>query len=84
MSTMETSHHQTRMKLLALAECYHRADEETRNKLRQKADFFPISRGGDDARTPRCLVMRVNGQLFLVEDTPGGEDGVLAMLLPLM
>ena len=81
---METSHQQTRIKLLALADCYHRADEETRDLLRQKADFFPISRGIADTRSPRSLVMRVNGQAFLVEDTPGGEEGVLAILLPLM
>lgn len=83
-STMETTHHQTRMKLLALAECYHRADEETREKLRQKADFFPVSRHEQDARGQRSIVIRVSGQLFLVEDTPGGEEGVFALLLPII
>ncbi|RYD22356.1 MAG: hypothetical protein EOP88_08440 [Verrucomicrobiaceae bacterium] len=81
---METTHYQTRMKLLALAECYHLADEETRGKLRQKADFFPISRGEGDGRSSRSLVIRVSGQLFLIEDTPGGEHGVFALLVPLM
>lgn len=81
---METTHYQTRMKLLALAECYHLADEETRAKLAEKADFFPIARDPGDPRTDRSLVIRVSGQLFLIEDTPGGEQGVFALLVPLM
>ena len=32
----------------------------------------------------RSLVVRVNGQMFLVEDTPGGEKGVFSLLMPYM
>lgn len=80
----EITHYETRLKLLALAETWHLADEETRAKLREKADFFPICRNQGGEHLRRSLVIRVSGQLFLIEDTCGGEQGVFAMLLPLM
>lgn len=80
----EITHYETRMKLLALAETYHLADEGTRVKLREKADFFPISRNQGEEHPLRSLVVRISGQLFLIEDTRGGEKGVFALLLPVM
>lgn len=80
----EITHYETRLKLLALAETWHLADEETRAKLREKADFFAISRSEGEEHPLRSLVIRVSGQLFLIEDTCGGEKGVFALLLPLM
>ena len=80
----EITHYETRMKLLALAETYHLADEDTRAKLHQKADFFPISRNQGEEHPLRSLVIRVSVQLFLIEDTRGGEKGVFALLLPVM
>lgn len=80
----EMTHYETRLKLLALAETWYMADEETRAKLRTKADFFPISRTEGSEHPQRSLVIRVSGQFFLIEDTCGGEKGVFALLLPLM
>ncbi|RYD50048.1 MAG: hypothetical protein EOP85_00360 [Verrucomicrobiaceae bacterium] len=80
----EITHYETRLKLLALAETWHVADEETRARLRTRADFFPISRGDEIDYPLRSLVIRVGGQIFLIEDTCGGEKGVFALLLPVI
>ncbi len=81
---MKTAYYETKAKILALATGYLEGDEETRVHLRQKADFFPIERGGKNSSRRRAMMIRVAGEVFLVEDTVGGEMGVFALLLPFM
>ena len=81
---MQTANYETKAKIMALATAYLESDEATRALLRQKADFFPIQRGADDFSGRRAMMIRVNGEVFLVEDTVGGETGVFALLLPFM
>ena len=53
--------------ILELATAFMQGDEDTRNCLRAEADFFPISKtqmGPDDFQS---LMIRRNGELFLVE-----------------
>ena len=69
--------------LLALATEFLDGDEEARARLRRKADFFPISKGKPD-EGDRSVMIRLRGNMFLVEDTPGGEKQIFALLLPLM
>ncbi len=81
---METRYYQMKAKILELATAFMDGDEDTRDCLRAEADFFPISKSDirpDDLQT---LVIRRNGELFLVEDTMGGEKGVFALLQPMM
>ncbi len=81
---MKTAYYETKAKIVALATGYYEGDEATRAALRTKADFFPLSKGEDDFSDLRSMVVRVNGELFLVEDTRGGETGVFSLLLPFM
>lgn len=81
---MTAIYYETKAKIMALAAGYHEGDEEVRSKLRTQADFFPISRSGDDFTGLRSMVIRVHGEMFLVEDTRGGETGVFSLLLPFM
>lgn len=69
---------------MALATAYHEGDEATRACLRNKADFFPISRTDPEAHEFRSMIIRLQGEIFLVEDTRGGETGVFSLLLPMM
>ena len=69
--------------VVALATEFFDGDEAARARLRRKADFFPISKGmPDDGH--RSVMIRLRGNMFLVEDTPGGEKEIFALLLPLM
>jgi hypothetical protein len=53
--------------------------------MRKKMDFFPLAKTGDDDGTVlRSMIIRVRGEIFLVEDTRGGETGVFSLLLPVM
>ncbi len=81
---MQTEYYETKTKIMTLATGYLEGDEGTRALLRQKADFFPIERGDDKFSNRRAMVIRVGGEVFLVEDTVGGETGVFALLLPFM
>jgi hypothetical protein len=81
---MKTAYYETKAKIVALATGYMEGDEETRARLRKKADFFPKETDGDDFSGRRSMVIRVHGEVFLVEDTSGGETGVFALLLPFM
>ena len=81
---MKTAYYETKAKIVALATGYYEGDDATRNNLRKEADFFPISRPDHDPTGPRSLVIRVGGEIFLVEDTRGGETGVFSLLLPVM
>ena len=81
---MKTAYYETKTKIMTLATGYLDGDEPTRALLRQKADFFPIERGEDDLSGRRAMMIRVGGEVFLVEDTVGGEMGVFALLLPFM
>lgn len=81
---MKTAYYETKTKIMALAAGYLEGDEETRALLRQKADFFPIGRGEDDFSGRWAMMIRIGGEIFLVEDTVGGETGVFALLLPIM
>jgi hypothetical protein len=67
---------------MALAAAYQDGDEASRAALRRNADFYPISRTGDAGDGIRSIVVRVEGEIFLVEDTSGGETGVFCLLLP--
>lgn len=79
---METAYYEVKAKVLALATAYYEGDEATRACFRKQADFYPISRDGDDGL--RSMFIRVRGEVFLVEDTKGGETGVFSLLLPFM
>jgi hypothetical protein len=81
---MKTAYYETKAKIMALATGYLEGDEETRACLRRHADFFPIERGDDNFSGRRAMVIRVGGEVFLVEDTAGGETGLFALLLPFM
>lgn len=81
---MKTTYYETKHKIMTLATGYLQGDEETRALLRQKADFFPIQRGENDFSNHQAMIIRVGGEIFLVEDTVGGEMGVFALLLPFM
>lgn len=81
---METAYYETKVKILALAAGFFEGDDATRAVLSSKADFFPISKDRKCSDDFRSIVIRVNGQMFLVEDTPGGEKGVFALLLPIL
>lgn len=79
---MKTTYYEVKAKIIALATAYYEGDEATREVLRKKADFFPISKAGE--KQVRSMVIRVRGEIFLVEDTLGGETGVFSLLLPIM
>ena len=81
---MKTAYYETKAKIVALATGYYEGDEATRNSLRRMADFFPISRPDEDPSGLRSMIIRVGGEIFLVEDTRGGETGVFSLLLPVM
>jgi hypothetical protein len=81
---MKASYYETKSKIVALATGYYEGDEATRNCLRTKADFFPIAKSDSDFSGIRSMMIRVGGEIFLVEDTRGGETGVFSLLLPLM
>ncbi len=81
---MKTAYYETKAKIMALATGYLEGDEETRQQLREKADFFPLERRNDDFSGRRSMIIRVHGEIFLVEDTHGGEVGVFCLLLPFM
>ena len=81
---MKTAYYEIKAKIIALATAYYEGDEATRECLRKKADFFPISKGDDSSGHLRSMMIRVRGEIFLVEDTVGGETGVFSLLLPIM
>ncbi len=68
---------------MALATAFCEGDEEVRACLRKSADFFPISLD-EEGEAIRSIMIRIRGEMFLVESTPGGETGVFALLVPLM
>lgn len=70
-----------RARVLGMANDFIQGDDDAKSALRKTADFFPISRDGDDYSS---IVVRIGGNLFLVENTPGGEKGVFALLVPLI
>lgn len=84
MEGMEKAYFETKAKVMALAAEYQEGSEATRRRLRRIADFFPVAKSPDDRRPLRSLVIRVNGRMFLVEDTHGGETGVFSLLLPVI
>lgn len=81
---MKAAYYETKAKIVALATGYYEGDAATRHSLLKVADFFPIARPDNDPSGPRSLVIRVGGEIFLVEDTRGGETGVFSLLLPVM
>jgi hypothetical protein len=81
---MKTAYYETKTKIMTLATGYLEGNEETRALLRLKADFFPLARDEGDFSGRRAMMVRVGGEIFLVEDTVGGETGVFALLLPFM
>lgn len=78
------SYYDTKIRILALATAYYDGDEAARQQMRQKMDFFPVSKADDDHSGRRAIMIRVRGEIFLVEDTQGGETGVFSLLLPIM
>ncbi|MES2440971.1 MAG: hypothetical protein V4584_18040 [Verrucomicrobiota bacterium] len=80
---LETHYYEVKAKILALAKAFFEGDEATRELMRKRADFFPIYRGENDSAGLCSLMIRIRGELFLVEDTAGGETGVFSLLLPL-
>jgi hypothetical protein len=81
---METKYYQVKVQILALVAAFLEGDEAAREDLKKKADFFPISARQDSPEGFQSMMVRVKGELFLVEDTKGGEHGVFALLQPLM
>lgn len=81
---MAAAYYEMKANILALATAFHEGDDLTKACLRRKADFFPISREDGEPEDLRSLMIRVRGEIFLVEDTLGGETGVFSLLLPLM
>mgnify|MGYP007086462373 CR=1 FL=1 len=81
---MKSAYFETKAKIVALATAYHEGDEATRESLRKKMDFFPAAISEDDQSGIRSMIIRVRGEIFLVEDTRGGETGVFSLLLPVM
>jgi hypothetical protein len=82
--SVKSAYYEIKARIIALSTAYYEGDEATRESLRSKADFFPLSHNGDDSRVVRSMVIRLRGEMFLVEDTRGGETGVFSLLLPLM
>ena len=81
---METRYYQVKVQILALATAFLEGDEAAREDLRSKADFYPITKAQDATAGFHSMMIRLKGELFLVEDTRGGEQGVFALLQPLM
>lgn len=81
---MKPAYFETKARIVTLATAYYEGDEATREILRKKVDFFPLSKSDDDTRGLRSMMIRVRGEIFLVEDTRGGETGVFSLLLPIM
>lgn len=79
---METRYYQVKVKIQALATAFLEGDEAVKEGLRGEADFFPISQAGEGSSY--AMMVRRKGEMFLIEDTPGGEKGVFALLQPLM
>lgn len=69
---------------MTLAAAFYDGDDATRDCLRHKADFFPLSRSDQASYGLRSMMIRLEGEIFLVEDTSGGETGVFSLLLPVM
>jgi hypothetical protein len=70
-----------RSRVMGMANDFVLGDEAAKAELRKSADFFPISSSADGCQS---IMIRVGGNLFLVENTQGGEKGVFALLVPLM
>lgn len=79
---LETQYYQIKAEILELASMFQNGDDATREQLRQQADFFPISRSSLKPEDFQVIMIRRKGELFLVEDTPGGERGVFSLLSP--
>lgn len=79
---IDLKYYELKASILALANSFFEADEETRAKMRKAADFFPISKDEGSAGKFHSMMIRVGGELFLVENTEGGEKGVFALLYP--
>jgi hypothetical protein len=77
------SYYELKARIIALSTAFHEGDEATREGLRKRADFFPLS-GKATEDGLRSMVIRIQGEMFLVEDTRGGETGVFSLLLPFM
>lgn len=81
---IETTYQQVKARILTLANSFCEGDDAARDELRKSAEFYPISRNDLDGDGRRSLFIRIRGEMFLVEDTAGGEKNVFALLLPLM
>lgn len=77
---MSVSYFETKTKIAALSAAFYDGDEQIRARLREGADFFPIANPEKDGM--RSMVIRVNGEMFLVEDTRGGGRGVFSLAFP--
>ena len=81
---MKSAYFETKAKIVALAASYYDGDEAARESLYKVAHFFPMARPDGDPSGLRSMVIRMGGEIFLVEDTRGGETGVFSLLLPVM
>lgn len=81
---MKTAYYEKKARIMTLATAFYEGDEATRDCLRHKADYFPLSRSEETPYALRSLIIRLEGEIFLVEDTSGGETGVFSLLLPAM
>jgi hypothetical protein len=70
-----------RARVLGMANDFIQGDDDAKAALRKTADFFPVSRDGEGCDS---IMIRIGGNLFLIENTRGGEMGVFALLVPLI
>lgn len=71
-----------KMRISALAQSYLEGNEELRSLLRYEADFFPISKDQSDPMENRSIVIRMDEELYLVEETRDEEQSSFFRLLP--
>ena len=79
---LETRYYKIKAEILELASAYLQGNEVVKRTLRCQADFFPLVGVEGDSEGSRAMIIRIKGEVFLVENTPGGEQGVFALLQP--
>ena len=81
---MNAAYYEIKSRIMGLAEAFYGGDDYSRNVMGSFADFYPRLGKDGGFSEPRSMMIRINGEIFLVEDTSGGETGVFSLLLPIM
>lgn len=79
---LETRYYKIKAEILGLAVAYQQGDETAKCALRNQADFFPLAGMENGSEDCCAIIIRRKGEVFLVENTPGGEQGVFVLLEP--